>query len=108
MVIMQYEIYWVNLDPTQGSEISKKRPCVIISPDELNTSLNTIIVAPLTSTIRINYPWRTLCVVNGKTGVIAIDQLRTIDRSRLANKMGHLAGLEINALKESLKQMLVD
>ena len=108
MVIMQYEIYWVNLDPTQGSEISKTRPCVVISPDDLNTYLNTIIVAPLISTIKSNYPWRTKCMVNAKAGVIAIDQLRTIDRSRLVNRMGKLTISDIKSLKESLKQMLVD
>lgn len=108
MVIMQYEIYWVNLDPTQGSEISKTRPCVVISPDDLNTYLNTIIVAPLTSTIKSNYPWRTKCVVNTKVGAIAIDQLRTINRSRLVNRMGKLTILDIKSLKENLKQMLVD
>ena len=108
MVIMQYEIYWVNLDPTQGSEISKTRPCVVISPDDLNTYLNTIIIAPLTSTIKSNYPWRTKCIVNAKAGVIAIDQLRTIDRSRLVNRMGKLTISDIKSLKESLKQMLVD
>jgi mRNA interferase MazF len=105
---MQYEIYWVNLDPTQGSEISKTRPCVVISPDDLNTYLNTIIIAPLTSTIKSNYPWRTKCIVNAKAGVIAIDQLRTIDRSRLVNRMGKLTISDIKSLKESLKQMLVD
>ena len=108
MVIMQYEIYWVNLDPTQGSEISKTRPCVVISPDDLNTYLNTTIIAPLTSTIKSNYPWRTKCMVNAKAGVIAIDQLRTIDRSRLVNRMGKLTISDIKSLKESLKQMLVD
>lgn len=89
MVIKRFEIYYVNLDPTIGSEINKRRPCVIISTDDLNRSLNTVIVAPLTSTIR-NYPTRINCFVDGKNGQIALDQIRTADKQRLSKKIGSL------------------
>jgi len=85
----RFEIYLVNLDPTQGSEIKKTRPCVIISPDSMNHSkLNTIITAPLTSTIRKNFPTRVEIELKNKKGQIALDQIRTIDRSRIIKKLG--------------------
>jgi len=89
VVVKRFEIYFVNLDPAIGSEINKTRPCLIISPDEMNDSLNTIIVAPLTSTIR-NYPSRVDCTVAGQNGQIGLDQLRTIDKQRLGRKLGTL------------------
>jgi mRNA interferase MazF len=80
------EIYFVNLDPTLGSEIKKTRPCLVISPDEINKTLNTVIVAPLTSTIR-NYPTRINCIVAGQNAQIALGQLRAIDKLRLNKKV---------------------
>ena len=85
MVIKRFEIYFADLDPTIGSEINKTRPCLIISADDINRALTTVIVAPLTSTIR-NYPTRVNCVVSGKNGQIALDQLRAIDKQRLSEK----------------------
>ena len=89
MGIKQFEIYFVDLDPTMGSEINKMRPCVIVSPNDINRVLNTVIVAPLTSTIR-NYPTRINCTVEGKNGQVAIDQLRAIDKYRLKRKLASL------------------
>lgn len=103
----QYDVYWISLDQTQGSEIAKTRPCVIISPNELNRYLRTVIVAPITSTIH-KFPWRIDCQVSGKTGSIATDQIRTVDKTRLGGRMSRLSEQEINALKKVLKKMLVD
>ena len=89
MVIKRFEVYWVNLDPTLGSEINKKRPCVIISSDDLNRVLNTVIIAPLTSTIK-KYPTRINCFVDQKNGQIALDQIRAIDKQRLIKKIDNL------------------
>ena len=86
MVVKRFEVYFVNLDPTIGSEIRKTRPCLVVSPDELNNSLNTVIVAPLTSTIR-KYPTRINCIIASQKGQIALDQLRTIDKQRLSRKV---------------------
>lgn len=89
MVVNRFEVYFVQLDPTLGNEISKVRPCVIVSAKELNRSLNTVIVAPLTSTLR-NYPTRINCFVDGKNGQVALDQIRTIDKIRLNRKIATL------------------
>jgi mRNA interferase MazF len=101
---MRFEIYLVSLDPTLGSEIKKTRPCLIISPDELNGHLNTVIVAPLTSTIR-NYPTRINCHVDGKDGQIALDQLRAIDKVRLNKKIGTLDGATAQQVLVVLKKL---
>jgi len=82
----RYEVYLVNLDTTIGSEIKKTRPCVIISPNEMNENISTIIIAPLTSTLR-NYPTRINCRVQGKEGQIVLDQIRTVDKKRLIKKI---------------------
>lgn len=103
--ITQYDIYWVSLDPTEGSEIAKTRPCVIVSPDELNAHLRTVIIAPLTSTIK-NYPYRVNCVVSRKKGSIALDQLRTVDKVRLSEYIAHLSANEIEGVKDVLREML--
>jgi mRNA interferase MazF len=89
MVVKRFEIWLVSLDPVQGSEIAKTRPCVIISPDVLNRHLTTVLAAPLTSTIK-NYPSRLNCSFAGKNGQIALDQIRAVDRSRLVKNMGLL------------------
>jgi mRNA interferase MazF len=89
MVVNRFDIFIVSLEPTQGSEIRKTRPCVVISPDEMNRHINTVIVAPMTSTIR-NYPSRILVEFRGKHGSIVLDQLRAIDKIRLIEKVGHL------------------
>lgn len=106
-MVKQYEIYWTNLDPTIGSEIQKTRPSVIISPDELNKHLATILVAPLTSKIK-NRPYRVKCNVKGKTGEIALDQIRCIDKSRLSNKIDQLSRSTIHKVKQVISEMLVE
>ncbi len=87
MEINRFEVFLVNLDPTVGHEIKKIRPCLIISPDEMNHYISTVIVAPMTSKGR-NYPTRIPCSFQGKKGQIVLDQIRTVDRKRLVKKMG--------------------
>ena len=87
--IKRFDVFWVNLDPTIGSEIKKTRPAVIISPDSMNLSrLKTVIIAPMTSTIKENFPTRVITLFKDKKGQIALDQLRAIDRSRIVQKLG--------------------
>ena len=83
----RFEVWLVNLDPTQGSEINKTRPCVIISPDELNRYLRTVTIAALTSAAR-EYPSRVSCRFQGKDGQVALDHIRSVDKSRLVRKLG--------------------
>ncbi len=89
MVVSRFEVWLVALDPTRGSEMAKTRPCLIISPDSANRFLNTVIVAPLTST-RKPYPTRVNCQFDGHDGQIVLDQARSIDKVRLAKRLGHL------------------
>jgi mRNA interferase MazF len=86
MVVQRFEIWWVNLDPTIGSEVKKIRPCLIVSPNEVNQYLNTVTVIPLTSTIKL-YPTRLNCIIQGKKSQLVIDQVRTIDKLRLKSKI---------------------
>ena len=86
MEYLRYEVYLVNLEPTIGSEIKKTRPCLIISPNEMNKNISTIIIAPLTSAKK-NYPTRVNCQVQGKGGQIVLDQIRTVDKKRLIKKI---------------------
>ena len=104
--IEQYYAYWVTLDPTQGSEIAKTRPCVVVSPSELNDYLNTVVIVPLTSTLR-NYPFRVSCIVTGKRVELAIDQIRTVDKARLntSNSFGKLSDDEIIDLQNIINEM---
>ena len=88
--VRRFEVYSVRLDPTRGSEIKKTRPCLIISPDEMNKHIRTVIVAPMTSKGR-NYPTRIDCVFQKVSGQIVLDQIRTIDKSRLSKKMGTIS-----------------
>jgi mRNA interferase MazF len=89
MVIKRFDVYLVNLDPTVGSEIRKARPCLIVSPDEMNRYIGTVIVAPMTTKGR-DYPTRVLCNFKGKNGQVVLDQVRTIDKSRLVQKLGRI------------------
>ncbi len=107
MEINQYQIILVNLDPTIGSEIKKTRPCVVISPNEMNKYLRTIIVAPMTTTSR-KYPTRIKVKHDGKTGWIVIDQIRTIDKLRVIRTLGDISEKEKNELKNVIKETLVD
>ncbi len=107
MDLNQYKIVLVNLDPTIGSEIKKTRPCVIVSPDEMNKYLRTIVVVPMTTKSK-KYPTRIEIKHDGKTGWIAIDQIRTIDRKRVIKTFGKLSTHEIKEVKSVLKETYVD
>ena len=107
MDLNQYDIVLVNLDPTVGSEIKKTRPCVIISPNEMNKYLRTIIVAPMTTNTK-KYPTRILVKSNGKNGMIAIDQVRTIDKQRIVDVFESLSNSDIKKCKKVLKETLLD
>lgn len=89
MVVSRFDVYLVNLDPTVGTEIQKTRPCVVISPDEMNRHVATVIVAPMTSKGR-PYPSRVQCRFEGKDGQVVLDQIRTVDKIRLVRKLGRL------------------
>lgn len=107
MELDQYSVILVNLDPTVGSEIRKTRPCVIISPNEMNKFLRTVVVAPMTTNNR-KYPTRVPIKSNGKKGMIAIDQIRTIDKQRIVKVFGTLSASEIKKCKDVLKETFVD
>ncbi len=107
MELKQYEIVLVNLDPTIGSEIKKTRPCVIISPNEMNKYLRTIIVAPMTTTSR-KYPTRIEVKHDRKTGWVVVDQIRTIDKQRIIRILGKLSQPEIKKIKSIIKETFVD
>ena len=87
MVAQRFQVYLVNLDPVVGSEIRKTRPCLIISPDEMNTNIRTVIVAPMTTKGQ-PYPTRVACEFQGKQGQVVLDQIRTVDKSRLVKQLG--------------------
>jgi len=107
MELKQYTIVLINLDPTIGSEIKKTRPCVIVSPNELNKFLNTIIVAPMTTNLK-KYPTRIEVEHNNRKGMIAIDQIRTIDKSRIIKKFDRLSKSEIQKCKDIIRETFVD
>lgn len=107
MELKQYEIVLVNLDPTIGSEMKKTRPCVIISPNEMNKYLQTIIVAPMTSSSK-HYPTRIEVKHNKTKGWVVIDQIRTIDRKRVAKILGALTEKEIDKVKSVIQETFVD
>ena len=87
MVVKRFEVYLINLDPTIGSEIQKTRPCLVVSPDEMNRFVKTVIVAPMT-TKGISYPTRVPCKFQGKQGQVVLDQIRTVDKARLVRRLG--------------------
>lgn len=103
----RFGIYFVNLDPTIGSEIKKTRPCVIISPDEMNFNISTVIIAPITSKLR-NYPTRIPCKVEGKQGQIVLDQIRTVDKIRLFKKVDTLNKAIQMKVLSGLKEMFAE
>ncbi len=107
MDLNQYQIVMVNLDPTIGSEIKKTRPCVIISPDEMNRHLCTLTIAPMTTTSK-KYPTRIEVKHDNKIGWIVIDQIRTIDKKRIVSILGRLSKPEIKELKSVIKETFVD
>ena len=98
------DVYVVQLYPTRGSEIRKTRPCLVVSPDELNDHLRTVIVAPMTTGGQA-YPWRVQCRFQGRTGFVATDQLRTVDFERLSRRLGRLAPNSLTAVLSTLEEM---
>jgi mRNA interferase MazF len=98
------EVHLVRLDPTFGSEIQKTRPCVIVSPDELNTHLRTVIIAPMTTSGRA-YPWRIRCKFQNRGGYVVLDQVRTVDRERLVKRLGALSGSTMTQVLDALQEM---
>jgi mRNA interferase MazF len=107
MEVKQYQIVLVNLDPTLGSEIQKTRPCVIISPNEINDNLRTVVIAPMTSASR-KYPTRVKVKHNSQEGWVVIDQIRTIDKIRIIKMFGSLTDKEIRECKRVMRETFVD
>lgn len=101
------EVHLVRLDPTHGSEIRKTRPCLVVSPDELNQYFRTAIVAPMTTAGQA-YPWRVPCKFQNRTGFVALDQLRTVDTDRLLKRLGRLAPDRITSVLRGLQEMFAD
>lgn len=107
MVVKRFDVFLVNLDPTIGSEIQKTRPCVIISPDEMNRHIATVIVAPMTTKGQI-YPTRIACQFQGKDGQIVLDQIRTVDKVRLVKLLGQICHHEQRAVLDILAEMFAE
>jgi mRNA interferase MazF len=101
------QVHLVRLDPTRGSEIKKTRPCVVVSPDELNEHLRTVIVAPMTTGGRA-YPWRPRCRFQGRVGFVALDQLRTVDSERLVKRLGRLSAATTTEVLDTLQEMFAE
>ncbi|MEP7337926.1 MAG: type II toxin-antitoxin system PemK/MazF family toxin [Acidobacteriota bacterium] len=91
MVINRFDVFLINLDPTIGVEIKKTRPCAVISPNEMNRQIKTVIIAPMT-TKGIHFPTRIACKFQGKQGQVVLDQIRTVDKTRLVKKLGRVDG----------------
>ena len=107
MEIKQYQIVLASLDPTIGSEIKKTRPCVVISPDEMNKYLRTVVIAPMTTSSK-DYPSRVEIKHDNKISWIVLDQIRTIDKQRIIKELGKLSRPEIKEIKEVLKETYID
>jgi len=103
----QYEVYLIDLDPTIGHEIKKTRPGLVISPDEMNENIGTIIIAPMTTKSH-NYPSRVKVNFMKKNGWIILDQIRCIDKSRLIKKLGKIKETEVVSVKQVLNEMLIE
>jgi mRNA interferase MazF len=104
---LQYDIVIVNVDPTIGSEIKKKRHCLIVSPNEMNKHLSIVVICPITSQSK-NYPTRISIELDGQTNWLVIDQIRTIDKSRITKMIGHLEDKTIEQVKRIIKETYVD
>jgi len=107
MEVARFEVYLVALDPTLGSEIQKPRPCVVVSPDEINRHLQTVIVAPMTTKGR-SYPTRVPCTFQGTEGQVALDQIRTVDKVRLVKKLGSLESETEGEVLSILQEMFTE
>ncbi len=104
MVVERFDVFLISLDPTRGSEIKKSRPCLVVSPDEMNLHIKTVIVAPMTTKGR-DYPTRVACTFQGKRGQVVLDQIRTVDKSRLLRRLGTIPTLVQHKVLETLQEM---
>jgi mRNA interferase MazF len=107
MVVKRFDVFLVNLDPTIDSEIHKTRPCVVISPDEMNRHIATVIVAPMTTKGQ-PYPTRIACQFQGKDGQIVLDQIRTVDKTRLVRRLGQISTSEQKAVLDTLAELFAE
>jgi len=107
MVVKRFDVYLVNVDPTVSAEAKKTRPCVVLSPDETNRFIDTVIVAPLTSKGH-RYPTRVPCQLEGKNGQVILDQIRTVDKVRLVKKTGRLGRPTQKAILATLAEMFAE
>lgn len=103
-MVKRFDVFLVSLDPTIGSEIKKTRPCAVVSPDEMNAHIQTVIIAPMTTKGR-DYPTRIPLTFQGKRGQIVLDQIRTIDKTRLAKKIGHINDMTAKKLCATLQEL---
>lgn len=103
MDVRRFDVFLVNLDPTVGSEIRKSRPCLIVSPDEMNAHVRTVVIAPLTSPAK-SYPTRVPVTFQGKPGRVVVDQVRTVDKARLVNRLDRLTEAEAAAVLEVIRE----
>jgi mRNA interferase MazF len=102
--VLRGDVYLVGLDPTLGSEIQKTRPCLIVSPDEMNQILRTVVIAPMTTGGQ-SYPWRIPCRFQQRSGFVALDQLRTVDANRLVKRLGSLTPATVDSVLNLLQEM---
>lgn len=107
LVVNRFDVFLVNLDPTIGSEIQKTRPCVVISPNEMNRHISTVIIAPMTTKGKA-YPTRVFCQFQGKDGQIVLDQIRTIDKTRLIKNLGQIHQDEQKLVLDTLAEMFAE
>jgi mRNA interferase MazF len=107
VVVKRFDVFLVNLDPTIGSEIKKTRPCIIVSPEEMNRNIATVIIAPMTAKGKA-YPTRVVCQFQGKDGQIILDQIRTIDKTRLLKKLGQISQDEQKLVIDTLAEMFAE
>jgi mRNA interferase MazF len=107
MVVKRFDVYLVNLDPIVGSEIKKTRPCLIISPDEMNRWIRAVIIAPMTTKGQ-PYPTRVPCEFQGKEGQVVLDQIRTVDKSRLVRKLGRIGKSTQREVLVTLAEMFAE
>jgi mRNA interferase MazF len=102
--VQRFDVYLISLDPAKGSEIKKTRPCLVISPDEMNRHIRTVIIAPMTSTVK-KYPSRVTVTFQGKRGQVVLDQIRTVDKSRLIRKLGGISSTAEEKVLNVLQEM---
>lgn len=107
VVVKRFDVFLVNLDPTIGNEIQETRPCVVVSPDEMNRYITTVIVTPMTTKGKV-YPTRVICHFQGKDGQIVLDQIRTIDKIRLIKKLGQISQEEQRVVLDTLAEMFTE